>query len=424
MTKASYEQLTKAAVSELPETVTDPNKYDQAEFNFSVLTALKKKDSSTARLKQTLLGDKSLTAIHKGWIRYGADSGASLQDHAPLMILIEAVVNGKKVAPIIRYLRDFAKSQTARVENFYPLVGVRFSQSATLDDGARLLKWDDVPECMQKAYFQSGKVQVPGVPPAYMFPYREAVASSAIRFQSPKCPVLFKSHKEAKKAHILAKKLSEQDRMVADVLRMITAASAFLAVGTVGSWSSFDNSIANRLCPSGYTVRGNMNDSALVKASENPVVVNSRTIAKMYQRFAGMNEGERETLRIALDRISQALREPNLVDKAIDIGIALEVMLLHEMGGGFQGEMTYRTSVRGAALLGKTQNERLEILRAIKRIYGYRSEAVHTGKIKRNNQQTEKDLGSAIRLCAQIATKVIEYGSFPNWDEQYVLRGR
>jgi hypothetical protein len=55
----------------------------------------------------------------------------------------------------------------------------------------------------------------------------------------------------------------------------------------------------------------------------------------------------RTTLRIPLDRLDRSAREFDLVDKAIDLGIALEALLLHEPG--FQGELTFRLSLRGVA---------------------------------------------------------------------------
>jgi hypothetical protein len=51
-------------------------------------------------------------------------------------------------------------------------------------------------------------------------------------------------------------------------------------------------------------------------------------------------------LRIPLDRLSRAGREWDFADRAIDLGIALESLLLHDIG--LPGELRFRLSLRGA----------------------------------------------------------------------------
>ena len=63
-------------------------------------------------------------------------------------------------------------------------------------------------------------------------------------------------------------------------------------------------------------------------------------------------------LRIPLDRLDRAGRVRDFADKAIDLGIALEALLLHDAKGG---EKSFRMSLRGAWLAGADENERVEI---------------------------------------------------------------
>ncbi len=72
-------------------------------------------------------------------------------------------------------------------------------------------------------------------------------------------------------------------------------------------------------------------------------------------------------------------RDRDFADQAIDLGIALEALLLHELGKEDRGELRYRLSLRGAWLGGGDEQERAEIQRTLKAVYDLRSRAVHAG---------------------------------------------
>ena len=96
-----------------------------------------------------------------------------------------------------------------------------------------------------------------------------------------------------------------------------------------------------------------------------------------------------KTLRIPLDRLGRAGRELDFEDRAIDLGIALESLLLHDIGD--HGELSFRLSLRGAWLIGANDKERLEVQRTLKKLYDLRSQAVHNGFIERNEKNRQKE---------------------------------
>jgi len=128
-------------------------------------------------------------------------------------------------------------------------------------------------------------------------------------------------------------------------------------------------------------------------------------------------------MRIALDRLSRALRRGEAVDNAIDLGIALEVMLLHGSDNNNRGELRFRLSIRGATFLGGDKPERLRNLKLLKDAYDLRSKAVHTGRLGKGKKgSSPKDiLECGTNTCAQIALRLIERGSFPDWDDELVI---
>jgi hypothetical protein len=127
----------------------------------------------------------------------------------------------------------------------------------------------------------------------------------------------------------------------------------------------------------------------------------------------------REELRIAIDRLNLAAGNLDVVDIAIDLGISLEALLLHQMGRD-RGELSYRLRLRGAALLGGTVADRKATYDVLNRMYGYRSAAAHTGRLDADVKYANFDPG--IALGARLIRKVIEHGAWPDWDAR-VLGG-
>jgi hypothetical protein len=60
-------------------------------------------------------------------------------------------------------------------------------------------------------------------------------------------------------------------------------------------------------------------------------------------------------------------------------------------------------------------------LGSLKEAYDLRSQAVHSGVLKKG--KSEPTLEQAARICAKIALKLIERRSFPDWDADIVIGG-
>ena len=58
-------------------------------------------------------------------------------------------------------------------------------------------------------------------------------------------------------------------------------------------------------------------------------------------------------LRIPLDQLDKAAHDRDFTDRSIDLGIALEAHLLHDLGKEDRGELSFRLSLRGAWLGAK-----------------------------------------------------------------------
>jgi hypothetical protein len=158
------------------------------------------------------------------------------------------------------------------------------------------------------------------------------------------------------------------------------------------------------------------------RLSQQDVVIDAEAAERLAFAYFRLDPTRRQTLHIPLDRLDRASRNNDLADRSIDLGIALEALVLHELDGRDRGELRFRLSLRGAWLSGNDSKERAEIQRLLKDVYDLRSAAVHTGIVAPNakNRQT---IGRGADLCNRLIRQVIEAEHPIKWDS-LVLGGR
>lgn len=126
-------------------------------------------------------------------------------------------------------------------------------------------------------------------------------------------------------------------------------------------------------------------------------------------------------VKVSLERLNRGLGTALSVDCAIDIGVALEALLLADLAPNDQISLAFR--LRGAWLLGKDPVERADLAGQFNAIYGCRSAAVHGGKLPSETYSVgaikvpadEFMTTHARSLAARAVLKVIELGKIPDW---------
>lgn len=124
-------------------------------------------------------------------------------------------------------------------------------------------------------------------------------------------------------------------------------------------------------------------------------------------------------LRLALRRFNQALRRPSHGDRALDLAIALESLLVDGAG-----ENTYKMGLRAALLLGGAIKQRREVRAVVSALYVLRSALIHDGvlpsevKVVNVGKRPAPDVvNDATEICARVLRSILEAGSIPNWYE-------
>jgi hypothetical protein len=142
---------------------------------------------------------------------------------------------------------------------------------------------------------------------------------------------------------------------------------------------------------------------------ETAVVEGSR----LFSNWLGLSEERRMELRVPMQRLNSAMRRPNLVDSAIDLGIALESIFLPDG----RGALTFRLRVRAARWLGSTPEERRRMAATVGDLYAVRSKAVHEGRVPDaiHKRATMELLEEGYELTARALVALISKGA-PDWD--------
>jgi hypothetical protein len=121
---------------------------------------------------------------------------------------------------------------------------------------------------------------------------------------------------------------------------------------------------------------------------------------------------EVESLARSIDRLGRARLAASPVDRALDLGIAAEIALMHDHSPA-NTEIAHKIGGRAAWLLGRSPTEREVIFVEMKRLYQARSQAVHSGVL---SSRSTIDLMSADRLVTRALFAILECGRFPNWN--------
>lgn len=133
------------------------------------------------------------------------------------------------------------------------------------------------------------------------------------------------------------------------------------------------------------------------------------SIKRAFGQLAAFTEGD--SLTRAIDRLGRSRLAAHPVDRALDLGMAAEILLMHDLGSS-NTEITHKIGSRAAWLLGQDAQQRAAIFDEMKHLYKARSEAVHSGIF---SPKAKVDLDLADQLVVLVVQAVLERGCFPDW---------
>ena len=141
----------------------------------------------------------------------------------------------------------------------------------------------------------------------------------------------------------------------------------------------------------------------------------------LYEILDNLDSNVEAKLQIPIDRWIKSKTSQTTVDKAIDLGIALEALYLPKDN---IEQLSFQFRLHAAWHLGRNKADREMLMDEFKAIYILRSKAVHNGDVSEKIQirkgeeriDTSEFILRAQNLCRQSIMKILEDGEFPDWN--------
>lgn len=145
---------------------------------------------------------------------------------------------------------------------------------------------------------------------------------------------------------------------------------------------------------------------------------NARPLVEGYFNLPDKFRGR---MRIALERLNQAMCRSGVGDRAVDLSVALECLLL----GTEKGDNTFKIALRSALVAYSDVEQRMYCRSIIQSMYNIRSNLVHNGidsnkgevvKVKGGDRMSARDVvEEATKLTVLIIQNLIKNGEEPDW---------
>lgn len=278
--------------------------------------------------------------------------------------------------------------------------GIEIEQEIDLIDNTKLVPFDKIPDCWQKDHFS---------PLSYEFPHNKYCSKVAILRKTKASPKSFHQDHHPNK-------FLEVDIQLTDICEILTLVGPSAPYPTV-YWTILEEIVPLKLL-TGFS--GGMSSlSYCVYKYEPKDYAFAKDIVRSY---LSLSENLKNSLLLSVKRLNMAQRRNGMENKAIDLGIALEILLLKDRAKYDQISFPFR--LRGAWFLGEEVERRRVVYDLLNAIYDCRCSAVHSGKLKKrqykiNDQdiQLAKLFEEGFKLCAELIIKIIEEKKFPDWDK-------
>ena len=141
-------------------------------------------------------------------------------------------------------------------------------------------------------------------------------------------------------------------------------------------------------------------------------------IESLMEAFGKLSDTDKNRLLRVLSRLSQSKRRSQIEDKLLDLGIALEMVLLGDNKNNDQLSLSFR--LRGSWLLESDPKSRKTAYCLLRDIYEYRSQVAHSGILCANDIGKIKIVRERFTEYCTLAEKIVRIiilNGKPDWTD-------
>lgn len=327
-------------------------------------------------------------------------SGATRFEPATLAMWFVWCANsyGEKFAN--QELESWLNTDEVEVLNSLWVLGVEADESIALSDGYAIQTIADMPDCDEKEYF--GKIDL----------------HFLSRANLPKCAITKTQKIKKMWSDVPPPSTVLVDEFRSSCKKLYELAFILNSVSGVTCVPHFQTAYRGATTPIGYFGGSGggapMFDVSTLTSSKISAGL-APTINEMFFHFQSKSEAEKSRLQLILNRLSQAKRRMQTEDQMLDVGIALEMLLLDD---NEKDQLSLQFRLRGSWLVGQSSQDRLAKWDLLQEIYNARSSVAHTGVLYKNSpaklQSIRETLPEYLSLAEDIVRKIIVAGT-PVW---------
>jgi hypothetical protein len=353
----------------------------------------------------TLARDPLLKEVQGKYVEDGCGFGHTVSlDRLAQWLIYRAGVIGPGTA--VNEAKEFVESNEAEMLNVLALGGIRPSTDVLLAQGMELMPLDGLPPSPQRdAALGDTRSSLLQLQPLRPFPSAALIARHTLK------PV-FRSSSRPSRVEAEAR---ERRDLLLRRTRLCLAIIYKGCVDAVAEWSQPASPHTSWIFPK----------SMITFSGAWPIRREPSTLAipahlkETVKRLLSFSDPP--SLDVALERLNFAMSGYRRVDRAIDLGIALESLLMHtgNMKDSNKQETGYKFRLRGAWLLAPVPDARKDLIGVFKDLYNLRSQAVHSGQLQIKPdkiKECDELLSRGEDLCADIIYRLLEMGNWPDWD--------
>lgn len=349
---------------------------------------------AAAGLSAGLAGTEPFAPFMAMWLFTGDGAGQVVGARFGEWV-VDRLVSGARPVEILAELAEEAQRNEAHYLEVSPVLGMRLEQGLTLQEGATLVAAADAP-----LWWRNGLVG------PWLLPLGSIADDTAFLCQRYRVSPAFERRTSTQTAPA-AEGVTLPPQAERNAVRARVRLACLLA-GT-GAVEMPISAIEPDGTSPFLAGRGNQ----MARPSQaRPLVampVDGAIAQECFESLASFSGAD--SLARAIDRLGRARLSLSEVDRALDLGMAAEIALMHDHGTS-NTEIAHKISGRAAWLTGSDPKERGEIFSRMKRLYEARSKAVHSGAL---SSKSKIDLDNSDRLVTQALRAILQRGSFPDW---------
>jgi hypothetical protein len=341
--------------------------------------------------------------IHRdnGWSSLDADSVA--------VALVKRVGAGEPPADAVSWLERVLPKERGEGLCVLAVWGVSVRDKISFDNGVELLPIEELPDSSLKAHAMRRR------------DFGDLVDLVPMPFlRAPEAALTYRLTLEPAVSDLglgtppIRKDQLREYELLTDVLLALTAVGPSAPLHA-GYWFQYlDQDLHDALFHVGKTLSP---PEILPTGFLEPKVLDPDATTQIVSQYLRLGSGLRRRVQVSLQRLNQAIRRSRFGDKAAELSIALEALLVDD-----PGENTHKVGLRASLLLGGTSEERIRHRAIIGGIYSARSALMHGGtesteiKLKQVGKLPSSTVAEeGVVICAAVIRKILELGGIPSW---------